>query len=321
MKIFTSDLIIKQDHPLILTEIYSDTHADIIDTDTIIKDKEEDVGPGRVNEKIQAVSNKSQEDKTEDGGKKESKVKEQIKCANCDCVYKDNNDLNIHIKSNHKDYFINLLEKRLNVSEKTLELVEIEKKQYADQVQKLVKDIEKLMVEHKELSVLKTVKKTQIMKSPGDKYDQEDVIKLDSEKEILNGKRSGFRRDGPQVQSTPINICPECQKILRDKVKFQEHMKQHDALKIKCRICTKTFNNDNDLNFHTIYEHKVQSQWNCMDCSFQTDNKELLRNHVTFKHTREDMQVVFPCDECEMKYTSKWSLNNHKRDAHGPQEE
>ena len=48
MKIFTSDLIIKQDHPLILTEIYSDTHADIIDTDTIIKDKEEDVGPGRV---------------------------------------------------------------------------------------------------------------------------------------------------------------------------------------------------------------------------------------------------------------------------------
>ena len=58
-----------------------------------------------------------------------------------------------------------------------------------------------------------------------------------------------------------------------------------------------------------------------MECSFQTNNKELLKNHVNFKHSKDKSHVVFHCDTCQNQYTSKWSLNNHIRDDHGQKEE
>ena len=124
--------------------------------------------------------------------------------------------------------------------------MELEKKQYMDQIQTLVKDLEKAKIEIKELLTVKGGKNIKITKSPGDKYDNKDVVELDSEQEILKGKTLGFRRDGPQVQSTEIFKCPECGVSLKDKIRLEEHVKRHKDLRMKCKKCDEIFNNENE---------------------------------------------------------------------------
>ena len=120
--------------------------------------------------------------------------------------------------------------------------MEQEKKQYVEQIQKLVRDIETAKILNKEHLAQKQDGNIQIVKSPGDKYDQEDVVELDSEKVILNGKSSGFRRDGPQAQPNQIVKCSKCGCTFKEKKKLEEHMKQHKDLTIKCKKCSDIFN-------------------------------------------------------------------------------
>ena len=186
------------------------------------------------------------------------KVHTKFTSTQCEDTFVDSQELNMHLKNTHKDKCISILVDKLNNKEKTLELIEKEKKQYMEQIQKLVKDLEKVKIENKELLTLKRGKNTKVVKSPGDKYDIEDVVELDSELEILKEKTSGFRRDGPQVQSIEIFKCKECGFNVKDKIRLEEHVQHHKALRIKCRKCDTIFTIDNDLNFHTTYEHNKQ---------------------------------------------------------------
>ena len=189
-----------------------------------------------------------------------------------------------------------------------------------EQIQKLVKDLEKVKIENKELQSLKKVRKTNMKKTPGDFYDFEDVEEFDSETELLKGKQSGFKRTGPQVQASEVFKCSECNYQLPNKKSLEEHMKRHQDLKIRCRSCGETFKNDKDLEFHKTYEHRKQTQLNCMQCDFQTNNKSLLRNHINLQHTKEQDRDLFECDQCEMEVSSTWHLRNNTRDVQGPQE-
>ena len=108
---------------------------------------------------------------------------------------------------------------------------------------------------------------------------------------------------------------------MKDQVSLDNHMKNHKEHTIKCRICNQTFDSDKDLRFHKTYEHQEKTQWNCMDCSFQTNNKSMLRNHLNFKHTKDNDKQVFGCDKCERQFSYSWSLKNHTRDDHGKTEE
>ena len=139
-----------------------------------------------------------------------NKVISKFPCNHCVKTFTENQELNNHMKSVHKDHFINILEKRL-------EMVDKENKQYVSHTQSLIKDLEKLKIENKELLTLTKGGNTIIVKSPGDKYDQEDVVELDSEQAIVDGKSSGFRRDGPQAPSTQRLKCIDCGYSFNDK--------------------------------------------------------------------------------------------------------
>ena len=79
-----------------------------------------------------------------------------------------------------------------------------------------MEDVEKVKTENKELKSMKKIKSSAAKQSPRDHYDKEEEIELDSEKELLLGKQSGFRREGPQVQSVQSFPCHVCGSKLKD---------------------------------------------------------------------------------------------------------
>ena len=228
-------------------------------------------------------------------------------CAHCRKKFLDKTESNEHIKREHKDEYILMLENKLKESE--------------DQVYQLVEDIEKVRIENKELKTIKNIDRSAKKQSPGDIYDNEDVIELDSEKELLKGKQSGLRREGPQVQSVQTFPCTVCGFKLNDQTQLNNHLKSHQDFRKICKKCGETFKNASDLEFHSTYEHSDLSQWNCMQCPFQANNKDLLKNHINFKHMQDSDKVVLSCEKCKMQFRSTWHLRNHKRDDHGKEEE
>ena len=81
------------------------------------------------------------------------------------------------------------------------------------------------------------------------------------------------------------------------------------------------FKNNNDLEFHITYEHTEVTQWNCMSCSYQSNNKDSLKNYMNFKHTKESEKYVYNCEACARQFRTTWHLRNHTRDEHGRDEE
>ena len=236
------------------------------------------------------------------------KATNSFPCAHCDTMFIDKRECYIHIKIDHKDEYIDIIESQL--------------KEYENQIQALVEDVEKVKTENKELkSMNKMNKSSAAEQSPRDIYDKEDEIELDSEKELLLGKQSGFRREGPQVQSVQFFPCQVCGSKLKDLPQLNIHLKIHDKPIKRCNKCGKTYDNENDFEFHTTYEHKDLSQWNCMNCDFQANSRDNLKNHINFKHTKDTDKVVLNCDKCKMQFRSMWHLRNHKRDDHGKEEE
>ena len=223
-------------------------------------------------------------------------------------MFIDKKECYIHIKIDHKDEYIDIIESQL--------------KEYENQIQALVEDVEKVKTENKELkSMNKMNKSSAAEQSPRDIYDKEDEIELDSEKELLLGKQNGFRREGPQVQSVQFFPCQVCGSKLKDLPQLNIHLKIHEIPIKRCNKCGKTYDNENDFEFHTTYEHKDLSQWNCMNCDFQANSRDNLKNHINFKHTKDTDKVVLNCDKCKMQFRSMWHLRNHKRDDHVKEEE
>ena len=95
------------------------------------------------------------------------------------------------------------------------------------------------------------------------------------------------------------------------------HLKRHQDIRKRCKECGETFKRENDLDFHTKYEHTNISQWNCMECSFQATSKDQLKNHVNFKHTKENNKEKYECEVFKREFRSLWHLKNHTRDEHG----
>ena len=217
------------------------------------------------------------------------------------------------MKLDHKDDFIILLEKKLK--DATDERIKCE-----DKVSKLVEDLEKVRIENNELKTIKRIKKTVIKKTQGDEtYDKGDEVELDSERVLLQGKQNGFRRGGPQVKSAQVFKCTKCPYSLKDKASLDEHIKNHEKLKFYCTKCGEKYDLESDLEFHTIYDHKPLYEWNCMQCSFQTNDKESLKKHFNLKHTERQDTLV--CEKCSLELKSPWQLKNHIRDEHGKSEE
>ena len=255
------------------------------------------------------------------GGGGSLKKNEELSCKICEDNFKNNPDFMNHLKNTHKDEYITHLETKLKEAALYTETVNKEKKESNIEIYRLVEDLEKMKIENKELKYINKGRNLTVKKTSSDSYDKQDEEELDSERDIIRGKQNGFRRNNPQNNSTQVFSCNECEYLPKDKKSLDEHKKRHIDLQIKCMKCGKPFLNDSDLQNHIINDHRKGSQLNCMLCDFQTNQRELLKNHINFKHTEEKNQEVKSCDQCSMQFMTIWNLKNHIRDVHGPQED
>ena len=196
----------------------------------------------------------------------------------------------------------------------------------------------------------KPTPKSSAKHSPNDdSYDETDEEELDSERVLLKGKLSGYRRNTPQGQPNVSNTlsCPKCYFKVTNISSLEDHMKQHEKLQMKCGKCSSIFNDEKSLKFHIDYEHLDckdcdcdecvikrpqktistdhivnshirninRKELHCKMCDFKTSSKQNLKDHFTENH-REEIREEFNCQHCEDTFTSKWYLNSHRRDEH-----
>ena len=126
---------------------------------------------------------------------------------------------------------------------------------------------------------------------------------------------------GQQYVDHSLSLYTVCGFKYKDQIQLNNHLKSHQDLKKIGKKCGESFKTESDLSFHATYEHRDLSQWNCMQCAFQANSKDILKNHINFKHTKDSDKVVLNCETCPMQFRSSWHLRNHRRDNHGKEEE
>ena len=94
-----------------------------------------------------------------------------------------------------------------------------------------------------------------------------------------------------------------------------------------CPICNYTRKTESQLRKHMhVHDDKdEESSHLCNMCPFQTNNKDLLKQHVDIKHkgvqdkeraTIQEVSNETPCTMCNMNFKSKTKLNIHKKEIH-----
>ena len=77
-----------------------------------------------------------------------------------------------------------------------------------------------------------------------------------------------------------------------------------------CTECNETRSSEVNLAAHMTC-HREQGIHTCDNCSYQSNEKTHLRNHL--KHTRHTgTQREFVCHDCRMELKSEEELRNHK---------
>ena len=58
--------------------------------------------------------------------------------------------------------------------------------------------------------------------------------------------------------------------------------------------------------------------FNCDECSFQSTRPAILSKHknTTHRKAQEQSNDVLRCDACDMQFSERWNLMEHKRDNH-----
>ena len=157
-----------------------------------------------------------------------------------------------------------------------------------------------------------------------------DDVEEKIEEQFNIAKKSGYRREGPQVQPLPSKIksmlfkCNECEVILESSgllIAHEQHHRKNDKLMFVCDYCELNFGRKNDLEAHVVSNHKDQ-QFNCDECSYQGNEKiELVKHMYHTKHqpsnsTKLSSSDNYSCHSCGEKYGSKEDLMKHRKTKH-----
>ena len=134
---------------------------------------------------------------------------------------------------------------------------------------------------------------------------KEDDAKMNKEDEVLN---SSFK-------------CHLCNEVFNSNYSLINHMKTHSRTKpvsqIFCNSCDTTFETQENKNEHDLKYH----EWNCNDCSYQTNNRSDLFNHLQLTcHQPSGIHEVtsnnFVCSSCDGQFESSQLLRNHIKANH-----
>ena len=141
---------------------------------------------------------------------------------------------------------------------------------------------------------------------------------LDTSEEVENlamMKNSGFRRNGPHTESSPIENKQKSfnSKNCADQSKKQKELMEHVPLKHRrgkqeCNQCDYQGCIVDDMK-----EHKTNhEEFNCYDCPYQGNSQDLLQKHIRFAHTIEK----YKCVKCNYQGSGGEDLYKHIKNEH-----
>ena len=144
--------------------------------------------------------------------------------------------------------------------------------------------------------------------------------------DIVKNKALGHSRSSPQSQPEQIKpseknatntkqtfSCDVCPKEFQHKNYLISHMKNHDSVigSHACPSCQEVFSNHTDLENH-LQMHS-DGDWLCDKCDLQFNTREARTKHKNVAHNNNPENE---CKFCEMKFTSRSTLNRHMMENH-----
>jgi len=124
---------------------------------------------------------------------------------------------------------------------------------------------------------------------------------------------------GPVQACDPGQVaCTMCAEVVQaTPAKVKQHMKEcHVEKQIKCGVCGDVFFQQNYLEQHMATIH-ASEELACGMCDKVYPSKYRLRVHQLTHQYGQDNKP-FKCDECDMSFTMKGFLTQHKKSRHDP---
>ncbi|XP_065337948.1 zinc finger protein 260-like isoform X2 [Cloeon dipterum] len=109
-------------------------------------------------------------------------------------------------------------------------------------------------------------------------------------------------------------ICNQCWEEYRSLDRMVCHIAKCKPGPYLCEICSQSFENKKDLNYHKKKNHMDTLSFFCDFCDAKYKNRPSLQKHLVKKH--EKNEDSFKCDECEEIFTMKILLTRHKEQQH-----
>ncbi|XP_056428368.1 zinc finger protein 280D isoform X2 [Hyla sarda] len=119
--------------------------------------------------------------------------------------------------------------------------------------------------------------------------------------------------------------CFSCQKVLRNNIKFMNHMKHHLELEKQsteswenhttCHHCHRQFSTPFQLQCHIESSHTLyESTTICKICELSFDSEQILLQHMKDNHKPGEMPYV--CQVCNYRSSVFADVDNHFRSTH-----
>ena len=110
--------------------------------------------------------------------------------------------------------------------------------------------------------------------------------------------------------------CSECDRAFRSGHDLQNHRRQfHNEEKLKCETCEAEFGYLNSLRRHKLNCGNIGRNHKCVQCEKKYKSKETLQNHIFAKHA-ESKHI---CQFCGKQFHLKCSLTRHVKNVHNNQ--
>ncbi|KAM4748034.1 zinc finger protein 280D [Rhinophrynus dorsalis] len=140
------------------------------------------------------------------------------------------------------------------------------------------------------------------------------------------GRYAGDAQLAQQEQKTHTTFkCFSCQKVLKNNIRFMNHMKHHLELEKQsteswenhttCHHCYRQFPTPFQLQCHIESSHTLyESTTICKICELSYESEQVLLQHMKDNHKPGEMPYV--CQVCNYRSSTFAEVDNHFRNAH-----
>ena len=148
---------------------------------------------------------------------------------------------------------------------------------------------------------------------------------------MKDAKDEGHKTTSPQEspengsKTRIIFQCDQCDSQLESKGLLQAHRTTHKDPNSEhaFELCVSFFTNQDEFDRHVHISH-AETEWNCNDCPFQSNDAQELLNHLKITghqpSKKLDKKKVFKeykqCFTCKMEFDGYYNLMNHRKVVH-----